>query len=29
MGLTGPANGRETLKEINNYTISFFNDNLD
>jgi predicted dienelactone hydrolase len=28
MGLTGPANGRETLALINDYTLSFFNDNL-
>lgn len=29
MGLTGPANGRETLETINDYTFTFFNDNLD
>jgi predicted dienelactone hydrolase len=28
MGLTGPANGRETLAAINDYTLSFFNNNL-
>jgi dienelactone hydrolase len=28
MGLTGPANGRETLTQINNYTLTFFADNL-
>ena len=28
MGLTGPANGRETLSIINDYTLSFFNAHL-
>jgi hypothetical protein len=28
MGLTGPANGRETLIDINHYTLAFFKDNL-
>ena len=26
MGLTGPANGRQTLVTINDYTLAFFND---
>jgi dienelactone hydrolase len=28
MGLTGPANGRETLETINEYTLSFFSQHL-
>jgi pimeloyl-ACP methyl ester carboxylesterase len=28
LGLTGPANGRETLIAISDYTITFFNDHL-
>lgn len=28
LGLTGPANGRETLAVINDYTLAFFNEHL-